>query len=171
MLTLGLAAPLRWGRRRIALRVRATQVNDAGSFPDMAAVSRWFAPSLSAPWAELQRELAAQGIVTTVFGSHGWQQMTGLAYLHKGSDLDLLVQVADPTTADRAAGLLSACGFVHPRLDGELLFPFGHVAWREWQRWRNGLTASILVKHRSRAVLEHGEGWLAAARTTGPLAP
>jgi phosphoribosyl-dephospho-CoA transferase len=68
-----------------------------------------------------------------VFGSWMWQILSGETHTHEASDLDLLIPVADRRAADDAVTMLArwpADGW--PRLDGELSFPSGEVAWREY---------------------------------------
>jgi phosphoribosyl-dephospho-CoA transferase len=83
-----------------------------------------------------------------VYGSFGWQLVTGLGYVHAASDLDLWLTVRSPERADEAVKLLHAAGAPKGlRIDGELLFPGGAgVAWREYASWRAGRARSLLVK-------------------------
>ena len=98
-----------------------------------------------------------------VYGSHGWQCLTGLEHVHQGSDLDLLVPVHNAACADAAVRNL-ACFAAPMRLDGELIFPDGSaVAWREWQLWRSGQVAQLLVKRNRSVALAAESGWLAQA--------
>ncbi|MGE4336589.1 MAG: malonate decarboxylase holo-[acyl-carrier-protein] synthase [Pigmentiphaga sp.] len=194
-LLLGLAAPQRWGRRRVALRVATEQLTtrqsalrpprgltcgsdsrgmepSAGAVPGQGSFirdedapparrkplippSHW--PSLTAvvaglsaapaAWLALPERLRQAGLHARVYGSHGWQHLTGLAYCHDASDLDLLIPVADIATATRAATLLAALDDKPGLLDGELCFPDGRaVAWREWWRWSQGATRVVLFK-------------------------
>ncbi len=160
-LALGLPAPLRWGRRRIALQARTRDVADIRPFPALPAVADLLAPHPAARCRQLHACLSEHGLQPRVYGGHGWQWLTGLAYLHADSDLDLLVHVPDATGADVAAAVLARCGIERPRIDGELLLPDGSAtAWREWRRWRRGDTDAILVKRRHGATLERDDTWL-----------
>jgi phosphoribosyl-dephospho-CoA transferase len=73
-------------------------------------------------------------VLPSVFGSLLWQRMTGLTYLHEGSDLDLLWQVTRAGQARSLACSIEQCvagGTL--RIDGEFVLPDGAgVHWREW---------------------------------------
>lgn len=143
----GWPLPTRWGRRRCALRLPATGVAYLAEFPALAQVLSLQPAERRPRLARLAAQLAAAGLSARVYGSHGWQRLTGLGYLREGSDLDLWIGVADAAEADLAAQCLAQAGEAAPRLDGELVFPDGGaVSWREWARWRAGGTASVLVK-------------------------
>jgi phosphoribosyl-dephospho-CoA transferase len=104
--------------------------------------------------------LLALDVEAVVYGSFGWQQLTGLDYLREGSDIDLLLQVASPEQADAAVAALHASGIESPRLDGELVFPDGSaVAWREWAIWRAGLVEQVLVKRLDGPLLARPSHW------------
>jgi phosphoribosyl-dephospho-CoA transferase len=123
-------------------------------FPTLAQVlpqlPRPARPALQA----LQGALHRLGVRARVYGSTGWQCLTGLRYLHEHSDLDLWLAVDDAQQAERVVGLLRACD-VALRIDGELVFPHGGaVAWREWAAWREGRCRGVLVKRLHGAALE-----------------
>jgi phosphoribosyl-dephospho-CoA transferase len=147
-LAVGLAAPVCWQRRRIALSVRPADVAWFDEFP----LADKLAPALPAAarpaWKQLCLSLAQAGATARVYGSHGWQLVSGLHCVRAGSDVDLWLAVPDAPQADAAVALLEAFGSERaPRLDGELVFPDGRaVAWREWQRWRAGRCRSVLAK-------------------------
>lgn len=146
-LAAGLPAPLSLGRARIALALRADEVLFVDAFPLAAEVL----PTLGAPqrpgWQALCTQLDALEVPARVYGSHGWQQLTGLGYVRAGSDLDLLLPVSTPEQADAVVRALGAAPAGLPRLDGELLWPDGAaVAWREWAAWRAGQVGALLVR-------------------------
>jgi phosphoribosyl-dephospho-CoA transferase len=147
VLALGLPAPERWSRRRLGLQVSRAQVRGWSEFPRAAQVAKFLHESARREWQHLCRNLAALDVPARVYGSHGWQWLTGLRYLHAGSDLDLLLPVQRVAQADAVSALLSAGEGQPPRLDGELMFGDGSaVAWREWLRWRAGRTPQVIVK-------------------------
>lgn len=147
-LALGLAAPLAWRRRRIALAVDRHHVAGFDAFPRVEQL----APALSSrcrdAWRQLCASLVSLGATARVYGSHGWQLLSGLPYVHGASDVDLWVAVEGSAHADAVAAALQAFAAPGaPRLDGELMFPDRRaVAWREWQAWRSGRCRSILTK-------------------------
>ncbi|MFM9786058.1 phosphoribosyl-dephospho-CoA transferase MdcG domain-containing protein, partial [Streptomyces scabiei] len=61
-------------------------------------------------WDALAATLARLGAPARVFGSHGWQAVTGLAHVGPGSDVDLWVAVADAVQADAVAAALEDAG-------------------------------------------------------------
>ena len=148
-ISLGLPAPLAWSRRRLGLNVSADQINAEGRFPSLSEVAQ------KHPWARAGQALEARlqqlGVQSQVYGSHGWQWLTSLPYLHASSDLSLPVD--SPATARSVARCLAKAPDL-PRLDGELVFPDGSaVAWREWLKHQDGQTAQVLVKDRHHAWL------------------
>jgi phosphoribosyl-dephospho-CoA transferase len=199
---LGLSAPLRWDRRRLALRVPHAEVDGFDEFPRLAdlagaGVATGSAgpanaadpvdladaadpPSLPgllpAPVRPLACEVAAaldaRHATARVFGSHGWQAITGLDHVRSASDLDLWIGVDDVAHADAVARALGAFDAARPRLDGELVFADGAaVAWREWTGWRAGRARAVLVKHIDGVALRHDTAWCAASCSTAPSPP
>jgi phosphoribosyl-dephospho-CoA transferase len=165
---LGLAAPASWGRRAIALQVAPGEIAWLSEFPALGEPFGALPRGLRASLQRLGDGLRRQGLRGRVYGSAGWQQLTGLSYLHERSDLDLWLRVEGAAQADRAAACLQQTQ-IGPRLDGELMFPDGSaVAWREWADWREGRCRQLLVKQIDRALLTSempGEcvAWPAAA--------
>jgi len=141
---LGLPAPHRWCRRRLAFDVAFDAVHRHGHFPTLRQASRhyrWQGAAL-----RLDHALAALGAQTHVYGSHGWQLLTGQSYLHDGSDIDLCIDVPNFETARAAVTHLERAALDH-RVDGELVFPDGSaVAWREFRRMLAGETGAVLIK-------------------------
>ena len=145
-LCVGLPAPQQWSRRRLALTVRLDHLTDRKDFPallQVAQVHQWGAAALG-----LSEALAAMGVQAHVYGSHGWQWLTGLAYLHEASDLDVSVAVNSLEVASQVVKQLANTA-LHCRIDGEIVFPQGQaIAWRELQQLLQGQTSQVLVKDR-----------------------
>ena len=138
VISLGLPAPTQWGRRKLAFAIRHHQIARSGQFPLLTEV-----------WAHVSDNLAG----LRVYGSYGWQHLTGLAYVRPASDLDVIAPVTDPASALRMAQMLARLRWPL-RIDGELQFPDGRaVAWREYLMHQQGAVRQLLVKHRNGAVL------------------
>jgi phosphoribosyl-dephospho-CoA transferase len=151
----GLPAPARWHRRRLSLAVAPRHVLFGAEFPPADALIRHLPGAASATWRALLASLAALDCRPRVYGGYGWQVLTGLAYVHAQSDIDLLLPVTSAPQADAVVRHLSAVAWVGPRLDGELLFPDGAaIAWREWAAWRHGQATQVLVKRLHGVALE-----------------
>jgi phosphoribosyl-dephospho-CoA transferase len=147
-LDVGLSAPLQWSRRRLGLRVSRSHVERFGEFPGLEALGSSLPAAQEEALQALCASLAMLGVHPHVYGSHGWQLMTGLPCVHPRSDIDSWSLVTDAAHADAVSSLLDECSSSGlPRLDGELLFPDGRaVAWREWRAWRAGRCRALLVK-------------------------
>ena len=162
-LALGVAAPLGWARRRLFVEARFADVQRRGQFPHPRDISAMLPPQAIKGWTALCSGLQTLGAESRVYGSYGWQQVTGMAYVRDSSDIDLLVTVATSRRADAVSALLDRTAFEVPRLDGEIVFDDGAaVAWREWAAWRAGSAAQVLVKRVSGAALETADSWRVA---------
>ncbi|MEF7617500.1 malonate decarboxylase holo-[acyl-carrier-protein] synthase [Aquincola sp. MAHUQ-54] len=155
-ITLGLPAPLAWGRRRIGVQVPRSAICYFDEFPRAADVVRQLPRTAAPAWRRLAAALDEGGAPARVYGSHGWQRLTGLPYLRPGSDIDLWVAVRGARQADEAAAQLQRSAAQGLRLDGELVFgDGGAVQWREWAAWRAGEVRAVLVKRLAGAELVH----------------
>ena len=146
-ISLGLPAPAQWERRKIALEVEPQDIARSGGFPSLQQVVEpaWLTDHLHDFLAQMQRlQVAVQ-----VYGSFGWQCLTGMDYVRPSSDLDLHVGVPSHAVAGEVARALGA--LVLPmRVDGELAFPDGSaVAWREYLQCLQGRVHQVLVKRRT----------------------
>ncbi len=156
IVALGLPAPEAWERRRIALQVPRNTIAWLDEFPRAADALRLLPAQARPPVRALLEGVASLGVQARVYGSHGWQLISGERYLHADSDLDLWMAVEDTLQADAVAHRLQSMSLARPRIDGELVFVDGAaVAWREWATWRAGRTRGLLVKRLSGATIEH----------------
>ncbi|WP_394789734.1 malonate decarboxylase holo-[acyl-carrier-protein] synthase [Rhodoferax sp.] len=157
---LGLPAPARWDKRRITLAVPRSAILYFDAFPRANEVLGLLAVPARAPWRRLCEQLSTCQASARVYGSYGWQQLTGLDHVHAESDIDLCISVSDARQADAVATLLQGFAAARLRLDGELMFDDGAaVAWREWAAWRSGKSAAVLVKRLHGATLEYAPFW------------
>ncbi|MGQ3055335.1 MAG: malonate decarboxylase holo-[acyl-carrier-protein] synthase [Roseateles sp.] len=146
-IALGLCAPGRWQRRRLALRVPLVEVLYFDEFARLDQVLGQLPASARVAARQLAERLQADGVTARAYGSHGWEHFTGLGHLREGSDLDLWMAVDDVQQADAVAAALGSFEAPTLRLDGELVFDGNAaVAWREWQAWRAGRARTLLVK-------------------------
>jgi phosphoribosyl-dephospho-CoA transferase len=159
----GLPAPSRYRRRRLALAIAPADLLFFDEFPPAEAATRLLSRAAQAPWRALSAALATVDCTPRVYGGYGWQRLTRLAYVHPGSDIDLLLPVTGAERADDVCRLLAAAPAVGPRLDGELLFPDGAaIAWREWLDFRQGRVAQVIVKRLRGVALERPDSWWSA---------
>lgn len=165
-ISLGLPAPLQWERRRLALEVVEDGIARRGSFP---LLSETVLPhSHAAQLQDLLQHVAALQVPLQVYGSFGWQHISGLPCVRDSSDLDLLAHVPDLGLAGQVVWLLQ--GLTLPwRVDGELLFPNGWaLAWREYAQLIGGKVEQVLVKERSGAQMCNMVELRAALRSQMP---
>lgn len=159
-IALGLPSPARWGRRRLALQVPRVAVRCLDEFPRLAAIQEQLPSSARDAARELAGRLDACHATARVFGSYGWQAISGLDHVRTDSDLDLSVAVDGAVHADAAVRALASFGAVRPRLDGELVFgDAAAVAWREWREWRAGRARAVMVKRIDGVCLQRDTTW------------
>lgn len=162
--SLGLPAPQRWGRRRLSLTLPCSDVLYFDEFPLADKLAGMLPVPARPTWRRLCADLGAAKVNARVYGSYGWQMLSGLDHVRAGSDIDLWLSVSDLAQADVAAACLQSVSGELPRLDGELMFDDGAaVAWREWLAWRAGRVKSLLVKTIAGSALVHARGWQGAA--------
>ena len=78
-IAMGLPAPRRWERRRIALAVERRDVLYFDEFPRGEQVERLLPAEVRHDWRRLCAALVACGSPARVYGSYGWKHLTGLA--------------------------------------------------------------------------------------------
>lgn len=146
-ISLGLPAPLQWERRKLALEVAAQDLGRTGSFPLLHTIA--LDPADAAQVQSLLVHTDALHLSLQVYGSFGWQWLSGLPCVRPTSDLDLLAPVPDLHTAGQLVWLLQGLQLAC-RVDGELVLPGGWaVAWREYAQLIGGKVEQVLVKHRT----------------------
>ncbi|MDO9479716.1 MAG: malonate decarboxylase holo-[acyl-carrier-protein] synthase [Hydrogenophaga sp.] len=147
-IALGVCLPETWERQRVALQLMPKQLSMFTEFPPLTASLGALSALERKAMRHLAASLAANHLQARVYGSVGWQTVTGLPYLHDHSDIDLWLAVKDAHAADTAVHFLQQVEGLKRRVDGELVFPDGAaVAWREWAAWRQGRCQRLLVKH------------------------
>lgn len=159
-IALGLPAPARWDRRRLALQVPYAALDGLGEFPRLADMQELLPPPARDAASALLGRLDACHATARVFGSYGWQAISGLDHVRTDSDIDLSVTVDGAAHADAVVRALGSFEAERPRLDGELLFADGAaVAWREWSDWRAGRTRAVMVKQLGGVSLQRDAAW------------
>ncbi|MEJ8858097.1 malonate decarboxylase holo-[acyl-carrier-protein] synthase [Variovorax robiniae] len=159
LVALGLPAPGRWARRRLALHVPLSVVSRFEEFATLAEVVDLL-PLSERVAGDLQAGLASCDATARVYGSYGWQALSGLDHVRPGSDLDLWAAVRNAAHADAVGHCLERFASSRLRLDGELMFADGTaVAWREWSDWRAGRTRAVMVKRLNGAALRYDADW------------
>lgn len=154
-LSLGLPAPQQWQRRKLTLDVALQDIARVGGFPLVQQVVSEAAllPVDGAQLLGVASQVQALGVALRVYGSYGWQTLSGLPCVRAGSDLDLLACVPNLAVAAQVTQLLQTLQLAC-RVDGELLFPNGWaIAWREYAQLLSGQVESVLVKQRKHVQL------------------
>lgn len=130
---LGLALPLHQARKRLSNLVEADQITDVRPPLSVECCVSRLAPPTGERLLALAAAIRGSGAALGVYGSLAWETLSGEAYRHAESDIDLICDVATP---DQYALALTAfaqtAAHLPCRLDGELRFPNGDaVAWAE----------------------------------------
>lgn len=105
-------------------------------------------PALQA-LAQLRPLLNGLGLAWGVSGSAGFELASGIAALHQGSDLDLIVRTPQFVGRQWAAQWLQALEGAPCRVDVQLQTPRGGVALRDWA----GAASQVLLKGEAGAQL------------------
>jgi phosphoribosyl-dephospho-CoA transferase len=92
--------------------------------------------------SQLRPTLDNLGLVWGVSGSAGFELASGIAALHQGSDLDLILRTPTPLSRVDAGHILHLLDSVTRPVDMQLQTPAGAVALREWA----GVTLRVLLK-------------------------
>jgi phosphoribosyl-dephospho-CoA transferase len=159
---LGLPLPPSAGKRRIAVEMRADDIVSVSPLPSVSEVRR-AAPIAWQPCLQELTDLArAYGVRAGVFGSLGWQWITGLTYLGPQSDIDIAWSLPRPDQLERFLGDLADLDARAPvRLDGELVRADGAGA--NWRELHAG-GSELALKTASQALLYARSDFIGAAR-------
>jgi phosphoribosyl-dephospho-CoA transferase len=149
--SLGIALPLALERRRIALWASEASVFRS-ALPPHLHEAMTIAPHAWQPYLErLDACLQKLGADAYVYGSLGWQYLTGEIYLRAESDVDLLIVPRMSFDWGEALSLFEEIANEEsPRFDGEITIgPDRAVAWRELLTQ----TDRVLVRSRTEIAL------------------
>ena len=150
-LPIGLPLPPFLGKMRVALSVPADvswRLVEGVALADVRDIAPTAWRDAIDAIVSLAHSLA---LIPRVFGALLWQRLTGMAYLHVASDLDLLWPVEDAAVLGPLLGGLArieAAGSV--RIDGEVLAAAGGVNWRELAAARRGGAEIVMTKSTDR---------------------
>jgi len=111
----------------------------------------------------LAERIEASGARLGIYGSLAWETLSGEAYRHADSDIDLICDVADLAQYAMVLDALRQAVADFPgRLDGELRLPDGQaVAWQEILMLGKASDKSVLVKGEQDVALLPLADWLA----------
>ena len=149
----GLPLPPTRGKRRLSATLAYRDV----AFHRAPLTLAEIAAALPPPWrrdvASLDRDARALGVTLRGFGSVAWQAITGFAYLHDDSDVDVTFAPISLAQLDATLALFARWEQrARRRVDGEIVFGTDYaVAWREWARAPS--MSRVLVKARGGAAL------------------
>lgn len=155
-LLLGLSLPLALERQRVAVLVDSAEVAEVRPPLALGACLGGQSPAVRAVLTTLEGALRQAGIGLGVFGSLAWEALSGEAYRHPDSDIDVICEIADRSQLETALAVLAEAAAALPcRLDGELRLPGGDaVAWRELAAAYGDRQRSLLVKGERRVALK-----------------
>jgi len=160
-LSLGLPLPPSAGKRRIAVRLHHEEIASTRPLPELTEVLR----GAPVQWRPFLGELAGiartYGVRAGVFGSLGWQWLTGLNYLGPRSDVDIAWSLPSRDRIDQLLEDLAELDSRSPvRLDGEFVREDG--AGVNWRELRAG-TAEVALKTASDVIPYSRAAFLGAA--------
>jgi len=160
-LSLGLPLPPSAGKRRIAVRLHHEDIVSTRPLPELTEVLR----GAPVQWRPFLGELAdiarTYGVRAGVFGSLGWQWLTGLNYLGPRSDVDIAWALPSQDRIDQLLEDLAELDSRSPvRLDGEFVREDG--AGVNWRELRAG-AAEVALKTASDVILYSRAAFLGAA--------
>lgn len=160
---LGLSLPLAHGRQRLSILVEASQIAEVRPALGVRQCVAGLSAGQAAVLLALAERIEASGARLGIYGSLAWETLSGEAYRHAASDIDLICDVADLTQyAIALDALRQAVADFSGRLDGELRLPDGRaVAWQEILALGNVPGKTVLVKGEQAVALQPLGDWLA----------
>lgn len=149
LVPVAVAFPAAFERARLAFGVAAADIAAIAPPPTLREAAASLPDRFRRRAQAVLALAAATGLAPRVFGSAMWQHVTGLAYLHARSDLDLLWDIPDGSdAAPRIAQLVSGLRVLEaqggPRLDGEIVLDRARAA--NWRELGPEGAAEVLVK-------------------------
>lgn len=168
MLCLGLALPLHQERKRLSILAEASQIADVRAPLTVGQCMHRLPPPTGERLLALAATIWSSGARLGVYGSLAWEALSGEAYRHAESDIDLICDVADRAQYEWAlAAFRDAASELPCRLDGELRFPNGDaVAWTELAARQATSERPVLVKGEREVALKPLHLLLAGLATT-----
>lgn len=153
VISLGMPLPPSAGKRRVGLEVDARSILRRDMPPRLEDVIPQMPAERRPALHRLGASARAIGVELSAYGSCVMQSLTGMPYVVRDSDVDLLFRPTDNARLDRTLALLSAWEREEGwRADGEIVVGNGAgelgVSWREWweAEHRTGGAARVLVK-------------------------
>jgi len=147
-LLLGLSLPLTHDRKRLSIHVDRSSIAAVHSPLAVGQCLSRLPAAAGDALRLLDDEIAGSGARLGIFGSLAWEVVSGEAYRHAGSDIDVICDVVDRRQYEIAlAALARAQSRLACRLDGELRLPDGNaVAWQELAQAGCSAEKKMLVK-------------------------
>jgi phosphoribosyl-dephospho-CoA transferase len=145
---LGLSLPLKHDRKRLTIQVEPSAISAVRPPIGIRQCLAGQAESVADVLLALDEQISLSGVRLGVFGSLAWEALSGEAYRHADSDIDVICDVSDLGQLEAAlAALAQARKRLPCRLDGELRFPDGRaVAWLELSEAGRTAGKKVLVK-------------------------
>lgn len=160
---LGLSLPLAQGRQRLSILVEASQIGEVRPPLNVRQCLAGLPAASASILSALAERIEASGARLGIYGSLAWETLSGEAYRHADSDIDLICDVADLAQYAMVLDALRQAVADFPgRLDGELRLPDGQaVAWQEILMLGKASDKSVLVKGEQDVALLPLADWLA----------
>ena len=145
---LGLTLPLHSERKRLTIKVDRSSIVAVQPAVTIARCMTLLPVDSVAVLGELESRINGRKARIGIFGSLAWEALSGEAYRHAASDIDIICDVATPAQFRLALAALQQAAVELPcSLDGEIRFPDGNaVAWREMLANLDRPNAAVLVK-------------------------